>query len=75
MTHKIRDRKILKSFGENLKNVRVKQKMTQEELAYSAGIAVSSVGRMETGNLNTTICTVVKMADAMGIDKKQLLDF
>jgi len=49
--------------------------MTQEDLAYKSNIALSSIARIETGRLNTSISTVVALAKGLGIDKKDLFDF
>ena len=73
--HKIRDEKVLKTFGDNFRRIRKQKKLTQEELAFKSGIAFSSVVRIEQGQLNTTVCTIVKLAEALEIEKGQLLDF
>jgi predicted transcriptional regulator len=65
----------MKAFGLHLKKVRESKGLTQEELAYKADVAVSSVGRIETGTLNTTISTIVILSRALGVHKKDLLDF
>ena len=49
--------------------------MTQEELAFKADIAFSSVARIESGKLNTTISTVAVLATALGVEKAELMIF
>jgi transcriptional regulator with XRE-family HTH domain len=53
----IRDLQIMKQFGKQLREQRVKKSLTQEELALKAGVSQSQVGRIECGKLNTTIST------------------
>ncbi len=65
----------MKAFGAHLKKVRLAQGMTQEDLAFKSDIAFSSVARIEAGNINTTLCTIVKIAQTLGVDKKELMDF
>lgn len=49
--------------------------MTQEQLAFDADVPISQVGRIERGEVNTTIITVFKLAKALKIHPKTLLDF
>lgn len=74
-SHKVRDPEILLKFGERFKAVRKRQSMTQEELAYKSNVALSSIARIETGKLNATIGTIVVLAESLGVDKRELLDF
>lgn len=73
--HRVRDEEVMKAFGANLKKVRLEQGMTQEELAHKADIAFSSVARIEAGKLNTSISTIVRLADTLGVEKSILMDF
>lgn len=59
-------------FGKNLKKIRNEVGVTQEELAYKSGLALSQIGRIETGRLNTSICTVYRIADALDISAGKL---
>ena len=73
--HRVRDEKTIKAFGANLKKVRLRQGMTQEELANKADIAFSSVARIEAGKLNTTISTIARLAKTLNVSKGELVDF
>ena len=42
--------------------------MSQEELANTAEIPISQVGRIERGEINTTLVTVKALSDALEID-------
>jgi transcriptional regulator with XRE-family HTH domain len=72
---KIRDIELLKSFGQNLKKIRENKNLSQEELAYRSDIPINQVGRIERGQVNTTISTLNSIAKALDIQLKDLLDF
>jgi len=46
--------------------------ITQEELAYKTGLALSQIARIETGKLNTSISTVQVILDALGAEANEL---
>jgi transcriptional regulator with XRE-family HTH domain len=70
-----RDEKVIKAFGRHLKKIRASKSLTQEDLAEKANVAVSTIGRIETGNFNTTISTIALLAKALNVEKKELLNF
>lgn len=71
----IRNNEFLKAFGENLKKIRLENGFTQEKLAFSVGIEISQISRIERGILNTSISTIHALAVAMDIPIKDLFDF
>lgn len=71
----IKDLNFIKLFGENLRSVRVRKKISQESLAYSSDIPISQVGRIERGEINTTISTVKALSIALDIRINALFDF
>ena len=73
--HRVRDENVLKAFGENLRKIRKEKGLTQEELAFKSDIAFSSIVRIERGQLNTTISTVVRLAETLDIEKSVLFKF
>ena len=70
--HKVRDEKILRKFGENLRSARLSQGITQEKLAEEAGISQIQITRIETGRLNTSVCTIQRIIDALEISANDL---
>ena len=72
--HAVRNKQDMEKFGRNLRKVRLEKGMTQEQLAGKAELAVSQVGRIETGNLNTSICTVYNLLRALEVDANELFD-
>jgi len=71
----VKDKVFIISFGKNLQSIRKLKKMTQEQLAFDANVPISQVGRIERGEVNTTISTVFTLARALKIHPKTLLDF
>lgn len=71
----IRDIEFIKAFGINLKKLRTENKVPQEELANSSDIPISQIGRIERGEINTTISTAYAISKALEIDIKELFNF
>ena len=63
----IQERKFIKKFGERLRELRLSKNLSQEELANTAEIPINQVGRIERGEINTTITTIKVLADALRI--------
>lgn len=71
----LRRNDLLIKFGERLKEVRKREGLSQEALALKAGISSSSIARIETGKINTTISTAMHIAEKMGVPYTDLFDF
>jgi transcriptional regulator with XRE-family HTH domain len=71
----VRDKKLLKSFGIRLKELRLKRDLSQEALANEADVPISQIGRIERGEVNTTISTLKKLANALGVSMSDLMRF
>ena len=67
-----REEKWLLEFGKNLKRIRGEKEYTQEKLAYESGLALSQIARLEVGDRNPTLCTIV-IAKTLNIEPSQLL--
>ena len=60
--------------SKNIKELRKKHKLSQEQLAQKAGITYSTLIKIESGvNDNPTIKTVMKIADAFGVGMETLV--
>ena len=63
-------------FGKRLKNLRKEKKLTQEELAYSAGLEYKYIQRLEGKKPSSpTLNSLEKLAKAFGITPAELLKF
>lgn len=63
----------LKQIGENIRKFRKKRKFTQMDLAASCGFEESSIGRLENGNTNPTIKTLLKLSKALDVKLSDLV--
>ena len=72
----VKDKKFNILFGKNLKVLRKNKNLSQENLAYDANIPISQVGRIERGEINTTISTVLALSKALKLNHpKELFNF
>lgn len=72
---KSKDEKLLKLLGKRIKYLRKKEKISQAQLAFEAGIPRLQVSRIERGAINTGILTLVAIAEALNVHTKELLNF
>lgn len=72
---KFRDEDILNSFAIQVKKIRLQKNISQEDLAYTSGLSLSQIARIETAKINPTLCTVVVIAKYLNVHPKELLDF
>jgi transcriptional regulator with XRE-family HTH domain len=69
-----RDRaQLLRSFGDRVRQHRLRLGLSQEDLADLAGMHRTYVGSIERGERNVSIWNVHKLAAALGVDDRQLL--
>lgn len=63
---------LIKSVGERIRQRRNELKLSQEILSYDANIPRNQVGRIERGEINTSILTLQKICKVLGIEIKDL---
>lgn len=68
------DDDFLKLFGGRLREIRHQKDLSQERLAELAGIDRTYVGGVERGERNLSVLNVKRLADALGINVKDLFD-
>ena len=64
----------LRSFGCHVRLLRQQKSLSQEDLAQRAGIDRTYVGGVERGERNLSLLNIKRLADALGISTKDLLD-
>ena len=69
------DTEYILKFGRHLAEVRKDKKITQEELSFKTEISLSQIARIETGKINPTLDTIVKLANGIGVEAKVLFEF
>ena len=62
-------------FGENLRKVRNRAKLTQKEVADKANIHVNFYARVERGEENPSYETLEQIVNALGIKSSEVLPF
>lgn len=70
-----RDEKFIKKFGLKIKEVRKAKKISQEQLAGDTGFELSQIGRIERGEINTSISHVAAIAKALIVKPEELFQF
>ena len=70
-----RDEKFIKKFGLRLKEIRKAKKISQEKLALETGFELSQIGRIERGEINTSISHVAAISKALKINPTELFEF
>lgn len=60
-------------FGKNVRAMRERASLSQEELAFRAGMKRSYLSDLERGTRNPSIRSLGRLAEALGIPPSQLL--
>jgi transcriptional regulator with XRE-family HTH domain len=63
----------VQAFGRNLRAQRQRQGLSQEALGHAAGLHLSEVSRLERGEREPRLGTVVKLSRALGTTPSALL--
>ena len=71
----VKNEALLRAFGKNLRKLREENGLTQEALANDADIPINQIGRIERGEINTTISTANAIAKALGMELSELFKF
>jgi transcriptional regulator with XRE-family HTH domain len=66
---------IRNKFGEKVRELRRARGLSQEELAFRAGIHRNYLGGIERGERNPALDNISAIAKALGVDPSELLRF
>ncbi len=64
-----------KKFGAKLAYIRKLKNIAQEELAAMVGISFQYISQIECGVANPTLEKIIKLAEALDVEVKDLFDF
>lgn len=64
-----------KLFGQRLVYLRIKRKISQEELAWRVDVSVMTIRRWEHGDYGPEFNKLEKIANALGVEIRDLFDF
>ncbi|MBA7493503.1 hypothetical protein ES702_04062 [subsurface metagenome] len=66
--------RVLKQFGDKVREERLKKGLSQEELAAKAGVHRTYIGMIERAEKNITLKNIEKIANALGISLDKLMN-
>ena len=69
-----RETQIQKHFGERVRELRKQKGFSQEALALACDLDRSYIGGVERGERNISLINIYKIAEALGIPAKDLLN-
>lgn len=67
--------KIEVRFGHRIKELRVKQRISQEELAFRCGLSKNYISDVERGTRNISLKSIEKISKGFSVNIKELFDF
>lgn len=70
----VKNKSLIKAIGSKIRKLRLKENMSQEDLANEADIPLSQIGRIERGETNPTVSTLFVIAQALKISLPELVD-
>jgi DNA-binding XRE family transcriptional regulator len=70
----LRDENGIKKFGNRVKEIRLSKNLTQEQVAWEAGIEPMQVSRIERGIINTSLSHILALAKALKINPTEFFD-
>ena len=62
-----------KKLGENMKKIRLAKQMSQGDICRKLGVDRSYISNVESGNKNPTLSTITKLAKALDVSIKELI--
>ena len=66
----ISEESFILNLGIHIRKLRDKKNMSQQDLANDSGITKSQIARIERAEINTTVKTFIKIANALEIEPK-----
>lgn len=70
-----RDKKLLKTFGKQVRKLRIEASLSQEELGFRAGLSKNMVGNIERAEVNPTLTTLEALATGLAVSRRKLFDY
>lgn len=67
--------KFLKALGKKVKTLREAKGLSQYAFSDESGISRSQIARLENGDLNCTMGTLLSLAHTLEVEPKELLEF
>ena len=61
-------------FGKHLKNIRTQLGLNQDDVAAACGIDPTSISRLERGETNATLTTLLRLSKGLSLSMRELMD-
>jgi transcriptional regulator with XRE-family HTH domain len=61
-----------KAFGRRVRELRTREGLSQDGLAHSSGIHLTSIGRIERGGREPRLTTILKLAEGLEVEPGEL---
>lgn len=71
----VKDKRFLKKLGNHIRVARIERGMTQLDLAVKINNYAEQIGRIERGELNSSICTLNQIAGGLEMSLSELFNF
>ena len=66
---------VIRNFATKVQQIRLAKKLTKGKVAELAGLDISYIGKIERNEKIQNLRTIVKLADALEVQVKELFDF
>ena len=68
-------REILIRFGQHVEAIRLGKNLSLREVAKHCDVDHANIKKIENGQLNMTLLTVLELAKGLGVEAKELMDY
>lgn len=75
ITEKMNEFQLFIKVGANIRKIRERENITQQELAARCNFEKSNMSRIEAGRTNLTLKTLLTISMALSVSIKELVDF
>lgn len=62
------------AFGQRVRELRAREGLSQDGLAHTSGIHLTSIGRIERGGREPRLTTILKLAEGLGVEPGELIN-
>ena len=69
------EKKFLAAIGKKVKALRKAKGLSQYAFSDESGVSRSQISRLEDGDLNCTMTTLLALAQALDVEPKELINF
>jgi transcriptional regulator with XRE-family HTH domain len=69
-----KNQEFLKMIGANVRRIRIKNDITMDSMSFESGIEYRQIGRIERGEVNTTVMSLYRIAKILKTDIRYFFD-